>query len=87
MACDHHHTITTQDGTRICRHCFASVSPGFRAPNSYVPAPATTLDVTGISIGLGVGGSLILALVALGITGAAGAFVLAGRLLARTAGF
>ena len=87
MACDHHNTITTQDGTRICRHCFASVSPGFRVPNSFATAPATTLDVTGISIGLGVGGSLILALVALGITGAAGAFVLAGRLLARTAGF
>lgn len=87
MACDHHTTITTQDGTRICRHCFASVQTGFRVSNSFVPAPATTLDVTGISIGLGLGGSLILALVALGITGAAGAVVLTGRLLARTAGF
>lgn len=87
MACNHDFK-PTHDGTHICRNCGASTGPtGFRVPNSFVSAPATTLDVTGISIAAGVGGSLILALVALGITGAAGAFVLAGRLLARTAGF
>lgn len=87
MACDHHTTITTQDGTRICRHCHASVQPGFRASGAIVPGPAATLDVTGLSIGVGIGGALILALIALGITGAVGAFVLTWRLLAGVAGF
>lgn len=66
MACDHHTTIITQDGTRICRHCFASVPTGFRVPNSYVSAPATTLDVTAISIAVFFG-SLLTASAGLGV--------------------
>lgn len=87
MACDHHTTITTQDGTRICRHCFASVSPGFRVPNSFVLAPATALNVTGISIAAGFVTALGGFYVGLGFGGVVGAFDLFGRLLARTAGF
>lgn len=87
MACDHPNTITTQDGTRICRHCYASVQPGFRAPNSYVPAPATRFDLTAISIAAGFGTALGGFYVGFGWGGVAGAFALTGQLLARTAGF
>lgn len=87
MACDHHTTITTQDGTRICRHCFASVPTSFRAPNSFVLAPATALNVTGISIAAGFVTALGGFYVGLGFGGVVGAFDLFGRLIARTAGF
>lgn len=87
MACDHHTTIITQDGTRICRHCFASVPTGFRVPNSFVLAPATALNVTGISIAAGFVTALGGFYVGFGFGGVVGAFDLFGRLLARTASF
>lgn len=50
MACDHGFR-PTQDGNRICRRCGISTSHvSFRVPNRFARKPATTLDVTGISI-------------------------------------
>lgn len=87
MACLHHRAKPTQDGNVIYPDCGRSMPAGFRAPNSFVPAPATTLDVTGISIGVGFGTLLGGSYLALGWGGFAGAVVLFGQLVARAAGF
>lgn len=58
MACDHDFR-PTQDGNHICRHCGLSTHHvSFRVPNRFVTVPATTLDVTAISIGVGFGSLL-----------------------------
>jgi hypothetical protein len=60
MPCDHAFK-PTHDGNHICRHCGLSIHHvSFRVPNRFISAPATTLDVTAISIGVGFG-SLIAA--------------------------